>query len=145
MSANFRGYLAGPINGCTDEEAKDWREEIKAALPFLDWSDPMDRDYREIEKCHIDDIVEGDKTEIANCEFMVVNLWKLSAGTLMEMLYAVDVVKIPVVTIYPGPLPVSPWISYHSTEIQTSVGEMIESLRTSFERISQRAHGKENP
>jgi len=26
-------YLCGPINGCTDEECKNWRETVKAQLP----------------------------------------------------------------------------------------------------------------
>jgi hypothetical protein len=40
-------YLAGPINGCNDADACDWRNEIKQKHP--DVFNPMDRDYRNIE------------------------------------------------------------------------------------------------
>lgn len=41
-------YLAGPINGCTDAEAKNWREELKTHFPNA--IDPMKRDYRGVER-----------------------------------------------------------------------------------------------
>jgi len=37
-------YLCGPINGRTDDDAKNWREYAKTRLP--DTLDPMARDYR---------------------------------------------------------------------------------------------------
>lgn len=41
-------YLAGPINGCTDAQANDWRTEAKriAAERGHTCLDPMARDYR---------------------------------------------------------------------------------------------------
>lgn len=37
-------YLCGPINGCTDDQCKNWREAAKQVLS--DTVDPMRRDYR---------------------------------------------------------------------------------------------------
>ena len=41
---NIKVYLCGPINGCTDTEAKNWREAVKEHFPAS--VDPMKRDYR---------------------------------------------------------------------------------------------------
>lgn len=60
-------YLCGPINGCTDEECKDWREMVKA-----NWAghsiDPMRRDYRGKEDECVDEIVErSDISALRSC------------------------------------------------------------------------------
>ena len=77
-------YLCGPINGCTDEVAKDWRSMVKAVLPILAL-DPMDRDYRgrELERV-AKEIVENDKADIDQCGGLLVGYVKPSVGTSME-------------------------------------------------------------
>jgi hypothetical protein len=54
-------YLAGAINGCTDDECKDWRELVKSIIGVEKTLDPMRRDYRGVELDCINEIVEGDK------------------------------------------------------------------------------------
>lgn len=107
-------YLAGPIFQSSDEEAKDWREEIKKiAAGGIEFLDPMSRDYRgrvfdsQLSK----EIVEGDKEDIRKCDVVIANVSKPSAGTSMEILFAWQL-GIPVITIAHGKL--SPWILYHS-------------------------------
>jgi len=39
-------YLAGGINGLSDQECREWREKAKGLLPGHAILDPMDRDYR---------------------------------------------------------------------------------------------------
>jgi len=123
----MKGYLAGPIHGCTDEEAKGWRNKIKAAVPNIEWIDPMDRDFRGNEHFNAAKIVEGDKKDIDCCDFIVANIWKDCVGTLMELIYAYEVARISAFVIYPGKN-MSPWIEYHSDVRRLSVEELIKFL-----------------
>lgn len=72
-------YLCGPINGCTDEECKDWREAAKKRFP--ETIDPMRRDYRGRETECVNEIVELDKLDVNDCDVMLVNNPKPSVGT----------------------------------------------------------------
>lgn len=106
-------YLAGPINGCTDDEARGWRTAVKAHLSGLyEFLDPMDRDYRGNERGHAQDIVQGDLAEIARCDAVLWNRWKASEGSSMEMPYARMLGK-PVYLIS-SDYDLSPWVEYHT-------------------------------
>jgi len=118
-------YLCGPINGCTDSEAKDWREFVKTKLPNT--VDPMRRDYRGREDDNVNEIVEGDKADINLCSHLLVNYDKTSGGTSMEILYAWER-DIPVIVVAAPESRISPWLRYHSTEIVHSFAEAIELL-----------------
>lgn len=122
-------YLCGPINGCTDEECKDWREWVKANYngPTLD---PMRRDYRGREAEAYVEIVEGDKDDIDGVECLLVNYDKPSVGTSMEMLYAFDRGKRIVVVAKPE-TSISPWLRYHSDYIVHSFGEALKLIEES--------------
>jgi hypothetical protein len=104
-------YLCGPINGCTDEECKDWREMAKLRLP--DTLDPMRRDYRGKEQDSFREIVELDKIDVTNSDIILVNFDKPSVGTSMEILYAWERGKMIVVVHKAGAV-LSPWLVYHS-------------------------------
>ena len=118
-------YLCGPINGCTDEECKDWREEAKRRLPNT--LDPMRRDYRgREEECTVE-IVEGDKDDICQSTALLVNHPKPSVGTAMEILYAWELGK-RVYVVAPSSASVSPWLRYHSTVIVHSFEEAYSLL-----------------
>src|SRR5690348_16833160 len=122
-------YLAGPINGCTDEEARGWREKVKAHLAGLyDFIDPMDRDYRGKERGHAQDIVNADLFDILLSDAVLVYAERPSWGTAMELVYARMLGK-PVFAIYSGYEP-SPWLEYHTItrfpSIETCVGWFAE-------------------
>lgn len=120
-------YLAGPIHGCTDEEAFGWRAQVKEALAgSYDILDPAERDFRGREEECVEDIVEGDKTQISLSDILLANLWKLGAGTCMEILEAWDH-EMPVIVV--AQKPVSPWIAYHARIVE-SIDEAIELLRS---------------
>jgi nucleoside 2-deoxyribosyltransferase len=110
-------YLAGPINGCTDNECKDWREyatkELREGV-----IDPMRNDYRgrECQPGIASLIVENDKRDIEEAEFVLVNYDRPSVGTSMEILYAHSLGKPVFVVRKPG-TELSPWLTYHATEI----------------------------
>lgn len=108
-------YLCGPINGCTDEEAKNWREAVKAIWHW-ETIDPMRRDYRGKESESVNEIVELDKIDIARCDALIVNYDKPSVGTSMEVLWAFERGKIVVVVARKEAV-ISPWLRYHSHAI----------------------------
>jgi len=116
-------YLCGPINACTDEECKDWREAVKAKWPNA--IDPMRRDYRGKEDESVKQIVELDKIDIMNCDVVLVNYDKPSVGTSMEILYAFERGKFVVIVSDHGTR-ISPWLRYHSHAI---VGSFAAAFR----------------
>jgi nucleoside 2-deoxyribosyltransferase len=120
-------YLAGPINGCTDAQAKDWRAEVRKLHP--DVIDPMDRDYRgqELLNDNVRNIVEGDKKDIDSADALLVYFERPSVGTSMEVLYAWEHGKSVVVVNASGK-PLSPWLIYHSTAIATTINEALGRL-----------------
>lgn len=61
-------YLAGAINGQSDDVAKNWRAEAGKLLPDHEMLDPMRRDYRGIEDANFGVIVDGDKRDILLCD-----------------------------------------------------------------------------
>lgn len=110
-------YLCGPINGCTDEECMDWREEAKRHLP--DTLDPMRRDYRGKEQTAYREIVEGDIADIDESDVLLVNYDRPSVGTSMEIFYAHGKGKHIVVVHSKGAV-LSPWLLYHTDYFFTS-------------------------
>lgn len=106
-------YLCGAINGCSDEECKDWRSLIKSKFNCLD---PMVRDYRGKEESNYKEIVELDKKDIDDSSILLVNYIKPSVGTSMEILYAFERNKL-IFIVVPKGIPISPWLRYHSHNI----------------------------
>jgi nucleoside 2-deoxyribosyltransferase len=109
-------YLAGPINGCTDDEAHGWRQSFVNSLPDLQFLDPMVRDYRGREDESVAEIVEGDKSNIEACDVFLAYCWQVSWGTAMEIFYAHALGK-RVVLVVPEDARVSPWLRYHADAI----------------------------
>ena len=119
-----RVYLAGPINGCTDDECMTWRDWFKGCSDPIEWVDPMVRDYRGMEQDEYREIVELDKRDIKSCDIVIVNYHMPSVGTSMEVLYAWER-RIPVIVIDESSTPISPWLRYHSTSIVKNKGEAL--------------------
>ena len=118
-------YIAGPINGCTDEQANGWRSQVKAI--HSDVLDPMARDYRGNEAESVSQIVEGDKADIDACDAVLVYFERPSVGTSMEVLYAWERNK-PVFVVNKSDKPVSPWLAYHSNGVFTEINAAISTL-----------------
>lgn len=118
-------YLAGPINGCTDAEANDWRSAVKKL--HGDVLDPMARDYRGKETEAVNAIVEGDKADIDACDGVLVWFERPSVGTSMEVLYAWERGK-PVVVVNRSGKPASPWLTYHARAVCSSASEALAAL-----------------
>ncbi len=94
MPRKLRVYLAGPITGCTDEQAKWWREEVKSRLSHqFEFEDPTDwADERPIP-------LEIEK--IQACDIVLANMWKESIGTTVGIIRANEQGK-PVVLVDPN-------------------------------------------
>lgn len=123
-------YLAGPINACTDAEAKDWRQNLQAELSDqFHFLDPMRRDYRGLEAQSVDAIVEGDMQDVRDTDIFLAYTPKPSVGTSMEIFYASFVLGKQVLVVHEGDKP-SPWLVKFSTKISRSWEEAIEWLRS---------------
>ena len=116
-------YLCGPINGCTDEECRDWRELVKSL-----WSgptlDPMRRDYRGRERDATTEIVELDKVDVSSSDVLLVNYSKPSVGTSMEVLYAWERGKL-VVVVAREDAELSPWLVYHAHAVRHTFADAL--------------------
>ena len=122
-------YLAGPINGCSDSDANDWRSEVKERLSdCYDFLDPMARDYRGRENESYKEIVRGDLADIEKCHVIIANCPKPSVGTSMEIYHAFNNRCKRVIVV--APVPMSPWLKYFSTAQYTTIGAAVTYART---------------
>jgi len=121
-------YLAGPIMACSDQEACGWRDEATKRLAEIGYEalNPFKRDYRGIEDDHWQKIVEDDKKEIEEADYIIANCPKPSAGTSMEIYLSWEMGKAPIVI---APKPVSPWVRYHAADVVETLDEAIELLK----------------
>jgi hypothetical protein len=138
-------YLCGPINGRSDAECVDWREEAKKLLSPMPTLDPMARDYRgrELEPGIAREIVENDKTDIDRCAAMLVMFDRPSVGTSMEILYAwtpkwpraaalTGPCRVPVYVVNASNAPLSPWLVYHAQAIFPSLSAACAHIKESL-------------
>ena len=120
-------YLCGPINGCTDAEAKDWRQMIKNYIGEFQCIATMVRDYRGKEIENYREIVDLDKRDVRNASVILVNYSGPSVGTSMEMFYAWTL-GIPIVLWCKSDAVISPWLRYHSTTIVHSLNDACKKV-----------------
>lgn len=118
-------YLAGPINGCTDEEANGWRTAAKAELVGWTVFDPMTRDYRGKEAESAEEIVDGDLADIADATHVLVNATRPTWGTAMELVYAREMGRRIVAF---GPTNPSPWLRVHCDVVAATLGDALREL-----------------
>ena len=132
MSEQSKVYLAGPINGCTDSEANDWRWDVRERVELRGWKavDPMSRDYRGKEDgpgAHVH-IVTDDLDDISRCRGLLVNAARPSWGTAMEV-RAAWCLGLDIVAVVPPGVPVSPWLRYHTGDnVMATWGEAVARL-----------------
>ncbi len=119
-------YLCGPIDLCTNKEARVWREAVKTYFPLA--IDPMSRDYTGKLATSYREIVELDKRDIRDADAVLVNFFVPSVGTMMEVIYAWTV-GVPVVVWMTADVPISPWLRYHAMTIVHSLHEAVSTLR----------------
>ncbi len=130
----MRVYLSGPMDGCTEEEAGEWREEAARRLRCygITTLNPMDREYRKVEykddpESVLPDLVEEDKIDIEMSDVVLVNYTQVSAGTTAEIIIAWQRAK-RVIIVAPEDMSLSPWILYHSHDLFHTMDEAIEHI-----------------
>ena len=120
----MRLYLCGTINGCADDEAKSWRDEVTRLWQY-GVIDPMARDYRGKEAEAYREIVDLDKRDVRECAGVIVAYERPSVGTAMKIFYAWQLGK-PIALVDRSGKPLSPWLRYHSTKITTTIDEALD-------------------
>lgn len=145
-------YLAGGINGLSDSDATDWREEVKHLLPReIGVLDPMSRDYRGKEDESVKAIVEGDLADIKQCEAVVAHCPRPSWGTAMEIHWVATLgrrVTVEcggndyepstqktlgvrrVVAVVPEGAAVSPWLRWHVDVVVPTLTEAVAQIES---------------
>lgn len=120
-------YLAGPINGCSDEECMGWRAIARHLLESVyDIIDPMDFDCRGREDALAAEIVDGDIFRIGMADAVLVNATRPSWGTAMEMVYAKQAGKV--VVVFTGGSAVSPWVLRHADHCFSTLEQACSEL-----------------
>lgn len=121
-------YLAGPINGRTDGECRNWRLQAAQFFGEQQVLDPMRRDYRGIEAQNAALIVEQDKADILESSAVLLYFDAPSVGTACELMFSHQH-AIPVFVAYVAKVPPSPWLVYHATVLRDSLeGAMRSAL-----------------
>lgn len=131
-------YLAGGINGLSDEDANDWRDKAKRLLPReIGVLDPMSRDYRGVEDANVEAIVSGDLADIAKCDAVIAYCPRPSWGTAMEIHHVATEAKWGrdsnnyvkprrTVAIVPAGQSVSPWLRFHAEAVVETLEAAVE-------------------
>lgn len=105
-------YLSGTIDGISHNESTLWRKYIQMTYPKFKYHDPTKRIFAQYHP-EAKEIVEPDKKEILESDIVFVYFTKMSAGTLMEIMYAYDHNK-PVILVNASTIEhLSAWIRYH--------------------------------
>lgn len=112
-------YLAGPISGCSYDEAVDWREGVIGALAgkrikglspmrcknYLEGMKDLDKNCIEYGAINClsspRGIMTRDRFDCTRCDVLLVNLLgakKVSIGTVMEIAWA-DLSRIPIIVV----------------------------------------------
>jgi hypothetical protein len=121
-------YLSGPIKGCTDEECRGWRDQVKCELAGMyEFIDPMSRDFRGKEETVTSYLVVApDLNEISRSDIVICNFGKLSIGTAQEQVYA-DLFRKKVIVF--GQYRNHPWVRYHRKLSFDTISGVIRYLK----------------
>ena len=131
-------YLAGAINGCSDWEAKTWRNIARIMLESdLAILNPMARDYRGKEDENVREIVEKDLADIEAADYILVMALRPSWGTAMEVRHAYKLAKPIYVVVHEG-ISVSPWLRYHANAIYPTINDACMAIGHD---VWERQHG----
>jgi nucleoside 2-deoxyribosyltransferase len=123
-------YLSGPMGGCSEEERHGWREHAKSRLKGCTVFDPTRRDWKGRDDECYGEIVTTDLEEIRQSAIMLVNAFRPSWGTAMEVFYAYREISCTVYTFVPPDLPVNPWLRFHSHRIYRSLDQAIDATNS---------------
>ena len=119
--------LEGAINGCTDSQANDWRQDaIKRLSHKYDFHNPMDLDCRGREAEMQAELVRYDLAGMAHSHISLVNWPKASIGTDIGMGFCWMLHK-EVIVVYSGEV-ISPWLALVASRIFKTMEEALDYL-----------------
>lgn len=124
-------YLCGPIDKCSSDEMRKWRNFLKEKYPHHHYYDPMDLE----ENFDVDEpshtitgvTIEKEKEQIRDSDVILCYPWKPSSGSAMEVMYANTLAPKPqIVLVSQPPDYLSPWLKYHSDHVANSFTHAME-------------------
>jgi nucleoside 2-deoxyribosyltransferase len=127
------------MEGCTKEEAREWRDaaKVQLAIRSIDVLDPTRRiAYHEAGVMHADArIFKCDLQDISYSSVVLANLSDTIPGrkwgTVAEIAHAHTKNKIIIVVLAPGQW-VHPFISQYAHEIHTNMTSAVEAVKEYF-------------
>lgn len=124
-------YLAGPLKDCTWEQKTEWRESFKRRFAGLfEFFDPME--FEGIAECTQtpkemgEKLVKMDVSYISKSDIIVANMWKLSIGTIMELVYAS--IEQKTIFVICSKQFESLWLLAHATKVFRTIDQVFEEL-----------------
>lgn len=128
-------YLSGPIDygdATAWQNTHVWRHRASYLLGEKHVLNPTRREYRgELSDEDVTQLVQADLEDIDKCGVLLANVWKFSAGTLMEMWRAFYSCNIRVVTVCPPELRKA-WVRYVSEAIFDTVDESCDYIKENY-------------
>lgn len=113
--------------GCSEEEKAGWREYCKSlGKSKYKFEDPLDRPY---DGTNLREIVDGDKRAIRKSDIFLVNFYKPSVGTAMEILLAYQLDLDVHAVVKDENLELSPWLIYHVHHIHSSFEDFFKFIK----------------
>ena len=143
---DFTIYLGGPIQGCTDEEADNWRDVLiaeRGAREMMDsdlaevrFLNPRRRGLDGLVRANRNPIVVLDKRDIDRSDVLLMNfpMRREMVGASMEIMYAFEH-GTPIVVVYPGRgvAPPHPWVEYHATKVVRTTADAMDWIEGMFD------------
>lgn len=125
-----RVYLSGRLQGCTVEQAQDWRNRVSSLLGKEHVIIPTwHQNYEGMTDKECLGLVEKDKKQIDESVAVLLNAWSPGWGSGCELYYAYSTNK-PIVVVASGDI--SPWLRVHASRIVPTVEEACRWLRGRF-------------
>ena len=148
MKNRYVVYLAGPISGCSSEQARHWRQAVKADdrwKKWFDFRDPTDSLVGSDASPY--ELVERDLHAIESADAVLVNMWRESIGSAIGAVHARKMGKV-VVVVDPNRIR-SRTLAYYADSVNDSVNEGLHSaldlLRGTTDVIVLKRGGAEEP
>lgn len=159
--AEIHIYLAGPISFA--EDLQDYRKSLSEGLLRISSKfkihDPWEREQSNIQevksstelagaeekKAIAEDVITRDLEDISKCDMTIAYMFRIGAGTSMEIFWSSRILGKPVVIVYTpseeGVEGVPLWLYGHANLIFQSKRGLYSWLRKAFEEIEE--DGKE--
>lgn len=118
-------YLGGPMAGCSEEEKRGWRDDIKKLYPEYTYLDPCDRSYTPVQWKQL---IKDDIQDIINADVVLTYMWKPGIGSSMELVEA-RYRNTPTVVVVPDFKSISPWVRQYADFLVESFDQAFKIIK----------------